>query len=370
MKKALVVFLILAVAGGLFAQVSWSGSVETGIGIGFTDADGDAAPRINFIRNRGENGLRGTLSVSYKAETDNFGTYGAAGGVAMQQAQWGESPTVSASDIYLWWEPNPMLRIRLGNGGDGGFGTPGAMGEGLLRDWRGGLNVGLTPVPGLLLGGHVIIGQNGEKFTDKLAYAFGVKYSLPVSDIIAAAKFATATDPIGLTWAAGANFKGITGLTLGLDAAGYNFADPDKNYIGAGPKVSYSASGLSLSADYQIFLALGKTLPTDFNPMRINGSVSYKVSDVVTLGAEGRFLIGGTTNAGSDGDGWRPAGNAGGVGGNFDKKDAQGFALSPYVTFNVGPTLTIGYNRQQNITSGATGRTTTNLIYAQLTKSF
>jgi len=31
MKKALVVFLILAVAGGLFAQVTFSGSVETGI---------------------------------------------------------------------------------------------------------------------------------------------------------------------------------------------------------------------------------------------------------------------------------------------------------------------------------------------------
>jgi len=57
MKKALVVLLILAVAGGLFAQVSFNGSVETGLAVGFTDQE-DSKAQVDFIQNRGDHNMR------------------------------------------------------------------------------------------------------------------------------------------------------------------------------------------------------------------------------------------------------------------------------------------------------------------------
>jgi len=64
MKKALIVLLILGVAGGLFAQVTWSGYVNTGIG--FAKADDAEDPVFGLMgKDAWTDGMRAHLNVSY-----------------------------------------------------------------------------------------------------------------------------------------------------------------------------------------------------------------------------------------------------------------------------------------------------------------
>ena len=80
MKKALIVLLLLAfVAGGLFAQFSFSGHIDSGLAIGigdtFVDGSGDSQPKIGVIgkANGINGGGRAQLQASYTNEAKNAG---------------------------------------------------------------------------------------------------------------------------------------------------------------------------------------------------------------------------------------------------------------------------------------------------------
>ena len=79
MKKALFVLLLLAfVAGGLFAQFSFSGLIDAGVGLALGDsyknAGGDADPRLGILgKANGANGGRYQFQASYTNEAKNAG---------------------------------------------------------------------------------------------------------------------------------------------------------------------------------------------------------------------------------------------------------------------------------------------------------
>jgi hypothetical protein len=73
MKKALVVLLILAVAGGLFAQ-EWTFTGYTGGGIGIFIPDGEEGARAKLVsRDAGTAGNRVQFAGAYTSEAKNYG---------------------------------------------------------------------------------------------------------------------------------------------------------------------------------------------------------------------------------------------------------------------------------------------------------
>jgi len=375
MKKALVVFLILAVAGGLFAEVSFSGSVETGIAIGFTDQkegndtqlgeDGKpiAADKavIDFIQNRGDHGMRARINASASGEND-FGTYGASLALGVESGLWKGMGTWFDS-WYLWWEPSALLNLRIGKGGQYDFGSLAGSGN-LVRTWEPGLYILSKPIDNLQIGGQVFYGadhNNSSGILDELRYGLGVKYSLPsLLDINAQLQARTKDDPLGLYFIAGAKFNGVPGLGIAAELGGYDFNNSKNNAISIGEKIDFSTGGLSLSARAQQLLAMGTELDDSFMPMLFHGEIGYKVSDVVSVGVQGRYLIGKGPNWN-----WRNAGELGNFDihdfvpskGVFDKDNkAKALGISPEINFSLGgPSIKLGYNLQMDMSDGASG---------------
>jgi len=159
MKKALVVFLILAVAGGLFAQtVTTSGNVQTGIAIGITDQDG-IGPKVDFIRNRGEHGMRGDIGLAFRSAADAaYGPYGADVGIRVRHNIFSNTaPGPLYVQANLFWQPSPLVWLQIGSGGPAGWGTQGAIDRSLGLLDANGLKVRLTPIDGLTIVGHAFL---------------------------------------------------------------------------------------------------------------------------------------------------------------------------------------------------------------------
>jgi len=116
MKKALIVLLILGLAGGLFAQ-SWSGSVSTGaridIGDGVTikaTADGDDNKSVK-------------TSVKYAGSGDDWGfTVGAINSNVLPADN---SSTFTIGDYNGWVKFADMFKLSVGKGIGGAWGTGG-----------------------------------------------------------------------------------------------------------------------------------------------------------------------------------------------------------------------------------------------------
>jgi hypothetical protein len=378
MKKALVVFLILAVAGGLFAQttVKFTGSLRTGLAIGFTDEEGDAGkPKVGFIQNRGENGTRADLTAQIRSGPDNqpYGAFGA--DVTFR----GRENTFLGTDgivalvptINAFWQPNSILWLQVGTGGGGGYGTMGGIGRSQDIVDTNGLKIKLTPISGLSIGGQLYYGAGSVLF-ENMNYGLGATYTVPDLLKVAANLRYLAQNKDDKTekirFGAGANFLGLSGLgltTLAADFGTWGFGTDDF-FMGIGEAVGFSAGALTLSANAQQFIWLGEG-SKDVMPMRFHGEVAYKVSPVVTLGVEGRYLIGAKPNFN-----FRNAGELGGVDNvaAFSAKDTSALGISPRITFNVGPEVVLGYNLQMDMSDGASGRTMQHLIYTGLNISF
>jgi len=386
MKKALVVFLILAVAGGLFAQttVKFSGSVQTGLAIGFTDMDDDK-PMIDYIRNRGEHGIRGDFSVNI-ASGDENSPYGKFGGTILLRNRDSnifnaDGLTSLAPSANIWWTPNSFVKIHIGTDGDGGYGTMGGIDR--SQDVNGGTNglkINLTPVAGLGIAGTMYYGQNLQLF-ENTNYGFGVKYAVPsLLNIAANARYLAQnkddkTEKI--RFGAGVNFVGLSGMgltTLAADFGSFGFGTDDF-FMGIGEKIVFATGGLTIQGKFGQYLWLGKD-DKDVFPMFFHGEVAYKVNSIVTVGVEGRYLIGGKPQLANGNNGWRNASEAVGIDSvaNFSAKDTSGLTLSPSITLNVGPQIVLGVNFRKDLSEGATPTATTPtqavLIYTGVNLSF
>jgi len=389
MKKALVVFLILAVAGGLFAQLSFSGSVETGIAVGMDDKDNDESPKIDFIRNRGEHNMASQLNARYSGEGD-FGKYGADVVFLLNSGLFSNGMGALGFDnYYVWWEPSPMLNIRIGKGGQYDFGLMSGFGN-LLRTWQEGLYILSKPADGVQVAAHVFYGagHNGSSgFVDKLRYGLGFKYGIPILDINAALQLRTANDPVGVYFGAGAKFKGVPGLGITLEAQGFDFASDKTNVIAGVGRVDYAAGALSLGVRGQLLYPLGSEIKDTIMPMTIHGEVAYKVSGITTIGVQARYLTGRTLSGPTASlalTNYRNAGDMGNynVDGYVPTKDVffkdnklAALGISPEITFTLNkPTIKLGWNLQYDATENAkptaTKETMRNLFYAQVNVSF
>jgi hypothetical protein len=378
MKKALVVFLILAVAGGLFAEISWSGNAQTGIGIGFND-DPDADPIIGIVRNRGENGLQLQFVMGGKVATENYGTFtgnigfrgyygGKLGGDGTATMAWIEDPRLT------WAVGGPLgLTLALGNGGPGGTGTMGDYDTGLDAGGGWGLAAQLKPIAGLTVAASAIYGPAQKKF-DELVYAFGVKYSATdLLDVAANVNYnlTKTDDKEKLNAAFGVSILPIVkamGFTaLAFDARTNNGIGAAKSDIGVGERIGFATGALSLTLRARQLFWQGTDPSPDFIPMKFNLNASYKVSDLVTIGADGRYVIGSVPNFN-----WRHADET--VQPDWNK-DKSALAVSPYATFSLGgPSITLGYNLQKDMSEGAAAAsgkpTMQHLIYGQIHVSF
>jgi len=167
MKKALIVLLILAMAGGLFAQ-SWSGGVTTGAkfefgedGIPVTATDDDSGDAVH-------------ASLSFENSGDNWGiTVGASAGV-------GGSGYFDFGDANGWVKFADMFKLTAGKGIGGAWGTGGNTDKDISGS-DAGVRLEITPIDGLNFGFRFGY-PNGGTSAGKVANFFqetgiGVKYS-------------------------------------------------------------------------------------------------------------------------------------------------------------------------------------------------
>jgi hypothetical protein len=379
MKKALVVFLILAVAGGLFAQISWSGSVETGLGIGFDNKD-DSKPLVDYVRDRGDNGLRADLNASYTGggDDDPYGKWGVGLGVRAQVNKFtdGESYALSANDGNVWWQPNSIFYLAIGAGANKDvYGTPGGLGFKQSIHDADGLKIQLIPMAGLSIGAHAFYGKTLKNLAD-MNIGLGVNYSMPsLLTIIANFRYKPDQTDNKFDVGAGANFLALSavGLTkLAADVGTYNFGDDSKFFIGIGESITFKALENLLTLDLagQQYIWMGKD-SKDFIPMRYRFGLSY-VIDKITPAIQVQYAMGSVPawnyRAANDSlTGW--GGTA-----QFDQKDLNALGVSPQITFNFGPTLVLGYNLQMDMSkdkpSTAAGKTMQHMIYGTVAISY
>jgi hypothetical protein len=385
MKKVLVVFLVLAVAGGLFAQsITTNVQVQTGLGVGFSDAtDGTGDPKIDYIRDRGDTGMRAEATFAFTSADDAaYGKFGASVRIRGSATKFvNDGWALSIPIATLWWTPSSILRLDIGTNDPGGFGSLGGIdASNDVRNGDAGLKALLSPIPGLDLGAHLVYGRSLLLLED-VSFRAGVKYAVP-SLLTAVANFrynndagtkAANSDKAEFNFAAGASFIGIPGLTIAADLAGYKFGNDNLNFIGIGERIGYTAGPLSLVARAQQFIGTGDSVKdSDFMPMLFRGEVNYTVSSVVSAGIEGVYQLGAAPTMN-----YRHAVEGVGVAsaGNFVKDNkAAGLTISPRVTFNVGPQIILGYNLRMNTTDGFTASADNpkqqNLVYGIVNINF
>jgi len=382
MKKALVVFLILAVAGGLFAQLSFSGSVSTGFGIGFDDTD--MKPLVDYIRDRGDQGLRADINFNYTGggpdkdgNPNPYGSWGAGLGVRGQVDKFATSTyAISINGGSLWWRPNTLAYIQLGSGGPNNYGTPGGLGSNQSIGDNAGLKLELTPLGNnnLRIGAHAFYGNVGAlKNFEDMNYGLGVNFTQPsLLNVVANFRYKAEQEKNKFDVNAGANFLGLSsvGLTkLAADFGTRNFGASNA-YLGIGESITFKAleNLLTLDLSGQQFIWNGDGTK-EFIPMRYRAGLSY-VIDKITPAIQVQYSMGATPSFN-----YRNANEVGGVDSDasFDKKDNVALGVSPQVTFNFGPTLVIGYNLQMDMSSPAPAsgtRSLQHLIYGTVNISF
>jgi len=191
MKKALVVLLILAVAGGAFAQMVFTGSVQSGLVL---QMEGNNDPALRFFSMDAGTGARFTLQGSYTNADGNAGinfnlrsnasttsTNGALDGTHGNGTFIvGEAGTTYIENGYGWLKAfNGMLTLYGGKVDNGTFGTAGGVDADL--DEGIGLMAIVTPITNLNLGVAVytdafdVVAADGLKNHMKIKAHFNYK---------------------------------------------------------------------------------------------------------------------------------------------------------------------------------------------------
>jgi hypothetical protein len=346
MKKTLVVLLILAVAGGLFAQdITFSGDVKTGLRFrAESGVDNPADPLVDLYHDDAA-GPQFTVYGTYTA--DNYGLkLGIIGDASAD-------PIVNVDNIFLWFKPLDVLKISAGKGfGDipnvYDWATGGGPGIQFLVTPIEGLTIGLTlNAPGNNKGlGDWIFGTPAGETTDKLysvtaasasnmyaAYkpeyflqetAFGVKYEADLFKAHVALKLdseADINDP--LSWealglgkinfvtpdvatskvpsekeifaSAAVEVTAVPNLTIDVAGKVENLNDWDTE--GAGRAEIHEKFAYKISDPFNVYLTAKEVLYSfEDSPMGLHGEagLGYKINDTYTvnlaLGADNWLL--------------------------------------------------------------------------------
>jgi hypothetical protein len=186
--------LILAVAGGLFAQeVSFSGIVETGVRIQKKD---DEAGRVDIHNDNDDVRSRARIQGTYDAET-----YGAKVGIGTDLGDNAEK-FVEIYNAYAWYNfLNDIINVKAGLIDDAVWNTGGT------EDWdlsNGvGVRVEVKPIEGLNVG-FFLTNSAGNTFGDDVAGDFlketgiGASYTSALFDLAVAFKLDSEVDGIAI----------------------------------------------------------------------------------------------------------------------------------------------------------------------------
>jgi hypothetical protein len=344
MKRALIVLLSLAVAGGLFAQVSITGHIQSGIGVAIPD-EGDVTLH-HWSRDANAN-YRFDLSAGW---THDSGQAGISGGFRYQAG------AVSGTGASVWVEPiDDVLRLQVGTGGPGGYGSLGSFGASQDVAASTGLNIKLTPaLDGINFTAGASINPSNVKF-DQTQYRFGVTFGLPGTLGVAAnlnSAYSATDDKRTNTVYAGVNVpalyaaSGATGISnLAVDVRVDDLSDI--KWIGIGPIVGFrvadvtAAGALSATLQSRIFLPLDDALELDYwVGLGLGLPITSTVRADLNGGFEGKGAIPGVAGAMNAADG---GGTGQAIGGGPD----PAFIVRPSVTFTIGNgTLETGWSLQ------------------------
>jgi hypothetical protein len=332
MKKALIVILILAVAGGLFAQVNFSGWAEAGLSIPIEDGD----TTFHASKNGGDpfywEVAGGYTTESGKAGVDfGFGS--------------GNADLVGGWEAKLWYKPLDILTLYAGKGNSGGVGTPGDLDASNGVHDPVGLALKLVPISGLTVGAAVAPSGAG---IEKAAYSFGVGYTM--ADVFSAAanlkyngtdETTNAAAGVGLLLL---NSVGISKIAVDLSAENVTNLDT-AGKVTLGPRINFGFGDLGGHLRGRVYLPM-KDADT-FNA-DIGAQVSYPVSGVTaSLGVvyELNGAVAASKGSAFDGNYWEGRPNTAAA-----DSDSSWLSINPKISFGLGGgDIDIGYGLHTNV---------------------
>jgi len=286
MKKALIVLLILAVAGGLFAQ-EWGGSVTTGIKIGL---DGDMP--VTGDDDDTNDAAHGSLWFE-NAEDDEWGVKIAVG-AAIDKG-------ITLDNAWGWINfADGLLKISAGKMDDGVWGSGGAYdhdwsNDGLLRlevKPTDELDIGLAFSFPKWDGGEYKAAKIGNFFQQTI---IGVKYTGDAFFVATALKLHSDEDStkdptytpnngMDAGWYFGFGYTGIEGLGIYVDGGIEHLAKmADEGEEELWLKFEYTGvDSLTIGADF----GFGFVKSFELASFGADLWLEYAVSDAVTVGAD------------------------------------------------------------------------------------
>ena len=405
MKKFLVLGLILAVAGGAFAQsITFSGSIGTGFGIGIPDRNATLNdPFFTMQRDAfGDRPLEVNLNVVARNADSTAEVYF---GLRAASNFTGDLQFRLENGNVRFNLLDNMVQLIVGRGGPGGFSTGAPRGQSFdVAEGGGGhvsvvfnatpeLRFGLTIRPGY---GTTATGPSRIVALKNLPISAGVRYAIPdVGSIHLNFRFNEGANIVAIAneahpyanridLAIGANLAPLVSGT-GLTRLAFSFAAIDltkkrlvQGAIATVPNtgdamdtmtlefsegITYVADALTLGADLRQTVNLITGASMQMN-LHFNLFATYRVNDTITPGVNVGFVLG----RAATGNYRRPA-DALAQAANGALMDAMGLALNPYVNINVGPstTMQLGYNFARTLKGASL---MTNAIYFNVGMSF
>jgi hypothetical protein len=330
MKKALVVLLILAIAGGLFAQeegLTWSGSIKTGLSI-VADDDHNGED-IQVKLNSDDAGKVYRLDLEGTYTKDNYGLKFRLRSDSDYLTTAPKAFVPFVQQGYVWATfVNDIIKLSAGIIDDGAWKTGGLEDYGINGD---GLRLEVDPIEGLSLGFMLRAPAPTVTIKQFLSEtAFGAKYSTDLFWVAAGLILDSTGDSIE-SWGGYEDYLGklpdVAAITAGA-------TDSDHGLIfqaGAGVK---PIPGLAISVEAK---ANNASKFGDYGFFVLDEDVSYKLlDDKLTVGLKSYQYF-----FGSDWSKGLPfiysAGDA-----DADESLKPYVKLTPYVGFDVLDSLNVG----------------------------
>ena len=287
MKKALIVLLALAMAGGLFAQeVSFSGHVQTGMFIQIWDADDDVHVKAD------DDDANVPLRTDFTASVDE-GDWGVVIGFRS------DFQDVGFHNAYGWLKFIDMIKVSAGLIDDGVWGTAGELDDNVSTG--GGLRVEVMPIPGLNVGaffsypdGGIAAGKVANWFQET---AIGFSYEADLFNVAAALKLYSKESTTGnddnkqtefdktdmrVIWGFGLNL--IPGLNLHFDGGIWGLG----KYSDLGWMEFYEEADFGVTSALTVGIVLGQAIVSGDGFVYFGAKpwVEFAVNDALLVGAD------------------------------------------------------------------------------------
>ena len=326
MKKALVILLTLAVAGGLFAQTfTWSGNFEGGLGVYMLDANDD--PVFGSVGGHGNvNGARAQVALNAVNASGNAGFTGSLRGTAA-----GGDLGVIFNSGFGWVRFAEMVELRAGRYEDAYLGTKIPFVDGtLFNQW--GMAAYLLPMDMVTVGFSLFsddLAKDNKTWEDGgLGIWGGVGLDFGVANVQAQIKYKnTAAEAL---FGVGVNVLDFLPIHAQLKLNNLH------EYGDTGEMIAHAFVGINLIQDLGITLGGGVGISsvedTDM-AMVFGGNVSFRLGNIVPS-LDLWYVMGGEYAM------YDAFGSGAAVGaGNFNSKydtDYSYFSLRPRLDVGIG----------------------------------